>query len=108
MQHADGWSLCSRALGSDDYSVKDWNLPAMYYPYKEERLAHHEVTEEWQLTWRALPSLVYRGPTPELDWVQQWAVASNKFNRTLLGTEIVPVLQLLSCGRCVGSRSRLV
>ena len=24
----------------------------MYYPYKEERLAHHEVTEEWQLTWR--------------------------------------------------------
>ena len=83
-------------------------MPAMYYPYKEERLAHHEVTEEWQLTWRALPSLVYRGPTPELDWVQQWAVASNKFNRTLLGTEIVPVLQLLSCGRCVGSRSRLV
>ena len=53
----------------DDYSLEDWRVSPTKHPYKEERLAHHEITEEWKLTWRQLPTYIYREPVQGLDWI---------------------------------------
>lgn len=81
----------------DDYNLKDWSWPPTKYPYLEERLAHHEVTEEFQLEWK----LIYRygerypGPIHELAWIEQWPPG----RRILSKDDLNPVLRLERCGR---------
>ena len=85
----------------DDYSVEQWKVPASRHPHKEERLAHEEITQEFQLQWRPLFHHRYQGPVPGLEWIRQWPANNTKvMNRVLSGNNLNPVLQLLSCGRC--------
>ena len=86
----------------DDYSLEHCDWDARAHPHVEERLAHQEVTEEWQLAWRQLPSFVYRGPVANLSWVRQWPEGYPRapVGKLLSKRDLVPVLQLMSCGRC--------
>ena len=85
----------------DDYSLKHWSYPASKYPFKEERLAHEEVTNEYGLSWKLMYHYgeKYPGPLRQLDWIPQWPAADA--GRKVLTKETVnPVLQLTGCKRC--------
>lgn len=88
----------------DDYSLEDWRVSPKKHPYKEERLAHYEITEEWRLTWRQLPTYVYREPVEGLGWITQWPNTSRFANHPIHNRELMPVLQLMECERCPRSR----
>lgn len=87
----------------DDYSLKDWSFPPTKYPYKEERLAHAEVTAEFDLTWKTVYRYGerYPGPIEELRWVTQFP-AADKGRKVLSKDDLNPVLRLEKCGRCPG------
>jgi hypothetical protein len=89
----------------DDYSIEAWNWPTRSHPHKEERLAHEEVTEEFNLTWTPLFRHQFQGPLKGMEWISQWSTNGTRMNsrplgRQLSAKDLVPVLQLHSCGRC--------
>ena len=84
----------------DDYTVEEWNISPTRHPYKEERLAHEEITREFELKWKPLNSLKYRGPMESLGWIRQWPNTSHLMNKRLLGVSLSPVFRLESCGKC--------
>ena len=85
----------------DDYDIQRWNIKNTTHRFKEERLAHEEVTSEFQLEWAPLFNYgKYLGPTPGLDWIRQWTNKSRVMNRRLQHNSLAPVLQLRSCGAC--------
>jgi len=89
----------------DDYDISSWRMSPKGHPYKEERLAHEEITREFGLTWKPLFSHRFQGPLAGVSWIHQWAESGNRLtsrpvNKTLAATDLAPVLQLVSCARC--------
>ena len=90
----------------DDYSIESWNWPEPGPGKKggrahlEERLAHEEITREFELEWKPLFRHKYRGPVPGLEWITQWPETNKKImNHYLVANSMTPVLQLVRCGR---------
>eukprot|EP00966_Prymnesium_polylepis_P035454 823420-Prymnesium_polylepis.1 len=75
-----------------DGYVGNWQVP-------EELRAHAEITAEFQLSWRHLPTLgSYLGPMDGLTWINQLPVKEK--GKWLPPQYYPPVYQLVSCGRC--------
>ena len=98
----------------DDYSVEHWNVPPNKHAYMEERLAHEEITKEFQLEWRTLfkyrtigdNSGRYRGPLSGVDWIRQVSNASRWMGKPMSPNALNPVLRLEACGKCGGGARR--
>ena len=69
-------------------------------PALEEGLAHVQVSKDWGLRWRILPSLgLFPGPVGgRLQWVQQWP--SKKKGDWVPNEFYSPVIELQECARC--------
>ena len=92
----------------DDYSVEAWYVPASQHPYLEERLAHEEVTKEYELVWRPLNRYGrYRGPMAGLEWIRQMSNTSKWMGKQVSFNNLNPVFRLEACGKCNSPHRRV-
>ena len=92
----------------DDYSVEAWYVPASQHPYLEERLAHEEVTKEYELVWRPLNRYGrYRGPMTGLEWIRQMSNTSKWMGKQVSFNNLNPVFRLEACGKCNSPHRRV-
>lgn len=87
----------------DDFSIVDWAR----LPYKEERLAHEEITRDFGIKWRALSTLIFTGPLRNLSWISQYGLdvptgtrLTPQINKSIIPILLTPLFQMTSCTRC--------
>ena len=87
----------------DDMSEKQFSgITRLGDAALEEGLAHMEISKEWGLLWRQLPSVgLYSGPIGgRLAWVSQWS--SSRKGNWVPPEYYAPVVELQACKRCSG------
>ena len=76
----------------DDYTLEHWLIPNRTHAYKEERLAHEEVTREYGLEW--LPLFRYGAYPGPLNVSRVKEFPAEHKGRPIRNSELSPVLPL--------------